>query len=61
MHWGLFILMLGFGILINAIFVILFSIVSFVVAKFIFLKKEENILAGKYGAPYMEYKKSVKF
>jgi len=59
-HLGLFILTLGFGILANAVFVILFAIVSFVVTKFIFLKKEEKILEVKYGAPYIEYKKSMR-
>ena len=58
---GLFLLMLGFGMTANALFVILFSFVSFVVAKFIFLEKEEKILASKYGAPYLEYKSAVKF
>ena len=60
-HFGLFLLMLGFGIMNNALFIIIFSIISFIIAKFIFLKKEEKILAEKYGTPYLEYKKSVKF
>ena len=60
-HWGLFLLMLGFGVVINAVFIILFTIISFIVTKLVFLKKEESILADKYGTPYLEYKKSVKF
>lgn len=60
-HLGLFILTLGFGILADAVFVILFSVVSFIVTRFVFLRKEENILADKYGAPYVEYRKSVRF
>lgn len=59
-HWGLFFLMLGFGIIANAVFVILFTLISFLIARFVFLDKEERILAGKYGAPYLEYKQSVK-
>lgn len=59
-HWGLFVLMLGFGILTNAIFVILTTIVSFILTKTIFLKKEELLLEEKYGTPYTEYKKAVK-
>jgi protein-S-isoprenylcysteine O-methyltransferase Ste14 len=58
---GLFFLVLGFGLIANAFFVILFSFVSLIVAKFIFLRKEEKILSEKYGAPYLEYKQSVKF
>lgn len=59
-HWGLFILMLGFGIVANALFVILSTLLSFLTSRFIFLKKQEDVLAEKYGAPYLEYKKQVK-
>ncbi|HNW71410.1 MAG TPA: methyltransferase [Candidatus Paceibacterota bacterium] len=60
-HWGLFLLMLGFSFIANALFVIISTLISFIVAKFIFLKKEELILENKYGELYKEYKKSVKF
>ncbi len=60
-HLGLFFLMLGFGIMANALFIIIFSVLSFFITKFVFIKKEEQILAEKYGTPYLEYKESVKF
>ena len=60
-NFGLFFLMLGFGIIANAFFIILLSFIAFLLAKFIFLEKEERILAEKYGAPYLEYKESVIF
>lgn len=60
-NFGIFFMMLGFGITVNSFFVILFSFISSLVVKFIFLEKEEKILSAKYGAPYLEYKKSVKF
>lgn len=60
-HWGLFFLMLGFGFISNAIFIVLTTIISFFISKFIYLKKEESILEKKYGEPYKEYKKIVKF
>ena len=60
-NFGLFFVMLGFSMIINTLFIIIFTLIAFVVAKFIFLNKEEKILAEKYGAPYLEYKKSVKF
>ncbi|KKR60950.1 hypothetical protein A2643_00230 [Candidatus Nomurabacteria bacterium RIFCSPHIGHO2_01_FULL_39_220] len=59
-HWGLFLLMFGFGIIANALFVILSTLISSLISRFIFLKRQENILAEKYGAPYLEYKKAVK-
>ena len=58
-HWGLFLLMLGFGIIANATFIILTTLMSFLIARYFFLDKEEEILAEKYGTPYLEYKKSV--
>lgn len=60
-HWGLFFLVFGFGIIANAVYIIIFSVISFIFSKFIFLRKEEAILANKYGIPYLEYKKLVKF
>lgn len=60
-YLGLFFLLLGFGITINAFFVILSTIISFVISRFIFQNKEEKILTEKYGTHYIEYKKIVKF
>ena len=59
-HWGLSFLMLGFGFLVNGFFIVLFTVISFFITKFIFLREEESILAQKYGEPYLEYKKLVR-
>src|SRR3989338_4389552 len=60
-HCGLLFLLLGFGFIANAFFIILFTIATFFVSKLFFLKKQERLLEAKYGAPYLEYKKSVRF
>ncbi len=60
-QWGLFFLMLGFGIVTNAFFVILSTVVSFLISKFIFISKHDKILEERYGVHYAEYKKKVKF
>lgn len=60
-HWGLYFLLFGFSLTTNAFFVTVSTIVSFFVTKAIFLKQEEEVLKTKYGEPYLEYKKSVKF
>jgi len=60
-HFGLFLLMLGFGLMISAPLVISFTVLSFIISKLVFLKRQEEILAEKYGTPYLEYKKFVKF
>jgi len=60
-QWGLFFLMLGFGIVANALFVILFTILAFFISKFVFMGEHDRILVEKYGDAYAEYKKLVKF
>lgn len=60
-NFGIFFMMLGFGLIANSFFIILFSIVSSLIAKFVYLDKEAKILIAKYGAPYLEYRKSIKF
>lgn len=60
-HIGLAFLMLGFGLINNSFFVVLLAFVSFIVSKLTFLNKEEKVLVSKYGTPYVEYKKSVRF
>jgi protein-S-isoprenylcysteine O-methyltransferase Ste14 len=60
-QWGLTLLMLGFGIFCNAFFVVLSTIVSFIVSQFVFMSKHDRILIEKYGSSYLEYKKMFKF
>ena len=60
-NFGLCFLVLGFGLIINAFFVISSAFISFFISKFVCLNKQEKMLAAKYGAPYLEYKKMVKF
>ena len=60
-HLGLFLLMLGFGIMNSSTLIVIFSIFSFIITRLVYLQKEEKILEKKYGAPYIEYKKLVQF
>ncbi|MEK7128654.1 MAG: methyltransferase [Patescibacteria group bacterium] len=60
-HFGLFLLVMGFGFIANAFFVVLTTLISFFIEKFIFQAKTEKMLEEKYGASYLEYKKVVKF
>jgi protein-S-isoprenylcysteine O-methyltransferase Ste14 len=59
-HFGLFILTLGFSLIINSLFSVIFTIIAYSITKFFFLKKEEKILENKYGEVYRDYKKKVK-
>jgi|SRR3989338_7537730 len=60
-QWGLFFLLLSFGIITNSIFIVIFTIIAFFISKFVFMSKHERILAEKYGTAYIEYMKLVKF
>lgn len=60
-YLGLSLLMLGFGIVSNAEFVVLSTLASLLITHFVFIKKEEAELAHKYGDSYHSYKKRVKF
>lgn len=59
-HLGLDLLIVGFGFLINSVFIIIFSIISYLLTRFIFVRKQEKILGEKYGKDYHKYKKSVR-
>lgn len=59
-HFGLFVMTLGFGLLINSLFSIIFTILAHFFTKIFNVKKEEEILISKYGETYSEYKKKVK-
>jgi protein-S-isoprenylcysteine O-methyltransferase Ste14 len=60
-HLGLSLLLLGLGLILNAFFVVLTTLTSFMIGKFIFQSREERALEKKYGIHYTEYKKSVRF
>lgn len=60
-HLGLFFLMVGFGLVLDSFFVITFSIIAFLVSKYTFLRKYDELLEEKHGQNYREYKKNVRF
>jgi len=59
-HFGLFVLTLGFSLIINSLFGVVLTIIAYVITKLFFLKKEEKILENKYGEVYREYKKKIR-
>jgi len=58
-HFGLFIMNLGFGFIINSPFSIIFIVITHFVTKIVFLHKEEKILEKKYGQVYLNYRKKL--
>ncbi len=59
-HLGLFVLTIGFSLVINSPFSIIFSFLSYIITILFFLKKEEKLLQKKYGEKYQNYKKRTK-
>src|ERR1035437_10201 len=58
-HIGLTLLTLGLGFVINSLFSVIFIIITSLITKAIFLKKEEDLLEEEYGQVYTDYKKKV--
>jgi protein-S-isoprenylcysteine O-methyltransferase Ste14 len=59
-HFGLFIMTLGFALIINSLFSAIFTIIAYMITKLFFLKREERMLEEKYGQTYRDYKKKVR-
>lgn len=59
-HFGLFVLTLGFSLIINSLFSAILTLIAYIVTKLFFLKKEEKLLESKYRQTYSDYKKKVK-
>ena len=60
-HWGLSMLLFGFGITVNAMYVVSFTAIYFILDHLVFLRKQNDLLEEKYGEHFRDYKKSVKF
>lgn len=59
-HLGLFIMTLGFSLIINSFFSFILTFVAYIFTKFLFVKKQEKILEEKYGNEYLVYKQKTK-
>lgn len=59
-YLGVFIMVLGFGIVVKSTFSVLFILIAYLFVKLFFVRKEEKILEEKYGQIYLDYKKKVK-
>jgi len=55
-YLGVFILSLGLALVLKSFFSVIFSILSYLVVRIVFVKREEKILSQKYGQVYKEYK-----
>jgi len=60
-HIGLALLVLGFGFLANSVIIVCVSLVIFLITRYTFVYQQEKILSERYGKPYEDYKKIIKF
>jgi len=60
-HYGIGIMVFGYSLIVGSVWLVLSTLLTFVISKIFFLKKEEKILVEKYGEKYDDYKKKVKF
>ena len=54
---GLFMTLLGFGLVLSSLTIVLISLITFLITRFVFIEKQEKLLEEKYGEAYREYKK----
>ena len=59
-NFGLTIMSLGLGFLINSFFSVIFILIIHIISKFILIKKQDKILKERYGEVYSDYLKKVK-
>lgn len=60
-QYGLFIMALGLAVMYGSVYMIITTVIAILIGKFIIIPIEEKHLTQKYGEPYLEYKKQVKF
>lgn len=60
-HLGIAIMLVAFSLLVNSSTLFIVALVSYLATRLHFIKKEEDLLAEKYGAPYREYQEQVRF
>lgn len=59
-NFGLTLSVLGLGFLINSLFSIIFILITYLISKLFFIKKQDVILKERYGDVFEEYRKKVK-
>ncbi len=59
-HLGLTLMSLGFACTMNSAMLTITALLAFLLTRYVFVKKEEKMLAEKYGEHYQEYRKKIK-
>jgi protein-S-isoprenylcysteine O-methyltransferase Ste14 len=59
-HLGIFIMLIGLGLIMFSTWIITTTMVSYFITRYIFIHKEEKLLEEKYGDAYLVYKSRVR-
>lgn len=57
---GLTLMSLGLGFVVNSFFSVVFVLLNYLIARFIFIKQQDSILEERYGSIFSDYKKRVR-
>ncbi|MFA6355051.1 MAG: methyltransferase [Candidatus Paceibacterota bacterium] len=57
---GLTLTVFGLGLLINSFFTVVFMLITYIISKVIFIKKQDTILGERYGNVFQDYRKKVR-
>lgn len=57
---ALTVMSIGLGLLINSFYSIIFIIITYLISRFVFIKKQDFILEERYGEIFVDYKKKVR-
>lgn len=60
-QYGLFLMALGLALLYGSLYMVIGTIIALLIGKFVIIRAEEKKLVERYGQPYLDYQKEVKF
>lgn len=57
---GLMLMFIGLGLVLNSVFITVAAIISYILSKTFFIKKQQEVLLDRYGESYKVYRDKVK-
>jgi protein-S-isoprenylcysteine O-methyltransferase Ste14 len=52
---------LGLALLYGSLYMVIGTVIALLIGKFVIIRAEEKKLVERYGQPYLDYQKEVKF
>ncbi len=60
-QYGLFLMALGLALLYGSLYMVIGTVIALLIGKFVIIRAEEKKLVERYGQPYLDYQKEVRF